>query len=60
MFGHEEMHDCKLSAACCTLIYLAPARSPDRYCCLRRHAVWGDYDYTSLRHLRSHFGRCTL
>jgi hypothetical protein len=59
MFEYEErtIVSCPL---CSVLIYLAPARSPDRDCYSRRHAVRGDYDYTSLRHLRSHFGIGTL
>ena len=45
---------------CRTLIYLA-SRQPDLLIAAaisRRHAVRGDYDCTSLRHLRSHF--CTM
>ena len=44
---------------CRALIYLA--HKPDLLIAAdisRRHAVQGDYDYTSLRHLRSHF--CTM
>lgn len=48
------------STPCRTLIYLT-SHQPGLLIVAaisRRHAVRGDYDYTSLRHLRSHF--CTM